>query len=187
MAKAALYVIRDDIQAVAGPLQLCAGQIAGTEAAVHVVRSLFNHANSDAILLVNASNAFNSLNRSVALHNIQQLCPSLACVLINTYCSPASLYVLGDTLLSEEETTQDDPLAMPMYAIAMIPLIRCLTESATRMMLVLVAGCLTCVCGGTSFVERDLVLATSPMLLKLGWLLRTVAVLMLKLFCRHEC
>ena len=132
MAKAALHVIRDDIQAVAGPLQLCAGQIAGTEPAVHVVRSLFNHADSDAILLVDASNAFNSLNCSVALHNIQQLRPSLACVLINTYRSPASLYVSGDTLLSEEGTTQGDPLAMPMYAIAMIPLIRCLTESITQ-------------------------------------------------------
>ena len=32
VAKAALYVIRDDIQAAAGPHQLCAGQIAGTEA-----------------------------------------------------------------------------------------------------------------------------------------------------------
>ena len=84
------------MQAVAGPLQLCAGQIAGTEAAVYVVRSLFGHADSDAILLVDASNAFNSLNRSVALHNIQKLCPSLACVLINTYRSPASLFVSGD-------------------------------------------------------------------------------------------
>ena len=109
------------------------GQIAGTEAAVHVVRSLFGYADSDAILLVDASNAFNSLNRSVALHNIQQLCPSLACVLINnTYRSPASLFISGDTLLSEEGTTQGDPLAMPMYAIAMIPLIRRLTGGITQ-------------------------------------------------------
>ena len=82
VAKAALYVIRDDIQAAAGPHQLCAGQIAGTEAAVHAV---FNDDDSDAILMVDATNAFNSLNRSVALHNIQQLCPPLARILINTY------------------------------------------------------------------------------------------------------
>ena len=37
VANAALYFIRDDIQAAAGPHQLCAGQIAGTEAAVHAV------------------------------------------------------------------------------------------------------------------------------------------------------
>ena len=69
VAKAALYIIRDAIQAAAGPHQLCAGQIAGTEAAVHAVRSVFNHDDSDAILLVDATNAFNSLNHSVALHN----------------------------------------------------------------------------------------------------------------------
>ena len=41
VAKAALYVIQDDIQAAAGPHQLCAGQVAGTEAAIHAVRSEF--------------------------------------------------------------------------------------------------------------------------------------------------
>ena len=132
MTKTALYVIRDDIQAAAGPHQLCAGQIVGTEAAVHVVRSVFNHNDSDVILLVDATNVFNSLNRSVALHNIQQLCPPLARILINTYHSPASLFVCGDTILSEEGTTQGKPLAMPIYAIAMIPLIRRLKNDVTQ-------------------------------------------------------
>ena len=109
VAKAALYIIPDDTQVAAGPHQLCAGQIAGTEAAVHAGRSVFDNDDSDAILLVDATNAFNSLNRSVALHNIQQLCPPLACVLINTYRSPASLFVSGDTILLEEGPTQGDP------------------------------------------------------------------------------
>ena len=96
--------------------------------AVYAVRSVFNHNDSDAILLVDATNAFNSLNCSVALHNIQQLCPPLARILINTYRSPASLFVSGDTILSEKGTT----LAMPMYAIAMIPLIRRLNNDVTQ-------------------------------------------------------
>ena len=132
VAKAPFYIIQDDIQAAAGPHQLCAGQIAETEAAVHAVRSVFSHDDNDVILLVDASNAFNSLNHSVALHNIQQLCPPLACVLINTYHFPASLFVSGDTKLSEEGTTQGGPLVMPMYAIAMIPLIRHLTDCVTQ-------------------------------------------------------
>ena len=51
--------------------QLCAGQINGTEAANHAVLSVFNHDDSDVILLINVLNATNnSLNHSIALHNI---------------------------------------------------------------------------------------------------------------------
>ena len=41
-------------------------------------------------------------------------------ILINTYCSPAGLFVDGDVLYSTEGTTQGDPLAMPFYALALI-------------------------------------------------------------------
>ena len=45
-------------------------------------------------------------------------------ILINTYRAPTELFVDGDTLLSQEGTTQRDPLAMPMYALATISLIK---------------------------------------------------------------
>ena len=77
-----------------------------------------------AVLLVDAKNAFNCLNREAALRNIQHLCPSLATILINTYRKPSHLYMDGSTLLSQEGTTQGDPLAMSMYAIGIIPLIQ---------------------------------------------------------------
>ena len=61
---------------------------------------MFNHDDSDAILLEDSANGFSSLNCSITLYNIQQLYPPLACVLINTYRSPASLSVSGDAILS---------------------------------------------------------------------------------------
>ena len=73
---------------------------------------------------MDGSNAFNSLNRLVALHNIHHLCPSLATVLINTYRAPTKLFVDGSVLYSSEGTTQGYPLAMPMYAPTTIPLIK---------------------------------------------------------------
>ena len=94
-----------DIQETAGTRQLCAGQSVGVEAAIHGVRVVFHRDNSEATQLVDASNAFNSLNCIVALHSIRHLCPSLATFLINTYRSPSALYVMGDTLASEEGTT----------------------------------------------------------------------------------
>ena len=69
------------------------------------------------MLLVGATNTFNSLSHQVALNNIRRL------ILINTYWGPRELFVDGDTLLSKEGTTQKDPLAMPMYVLATIPLI----------------------------------------------------------------
>ena len=124
IARAALFTIRPDVQTATGCIQLCGGQISGLEAAVHAVRSAFALDENEAVLLVDASNAFNSLNRQVALHNISRICPPLSTILINTYRAPTDLFVNGDTILSQEGTTQGDPLAMPMYAPATIPLIK---------------------------------------------------------------
>ena len=131
IAKAILFIVRQDIQEAAGSIQLCAGQIAGVEAAVHAVHSLFHNEETEAVLLVDASNAFNCLNRLTALHNIQRVCPSLSTALINTYRDSSELYVDGDVLLSQEGTTQGDPLAMPMFALATIPLIENLQNTVS--------------------------------------------------------
>ena len=63
IGKAVLATVKMDILEAVGPLQLCAGQDAGCEAAIHAMRSLFAEENTEAVLLVDASNAFNSLNR----------------------------------------------------------------------------------------------------------------------------
>jgi len=130
ISKAVLFALKADIQEAAGPMQLCAGQMAGIEAAVHAINASFQCANTEAVLLVDASNAFNSLNREAALHNIRHLCPSLATILINIYREATDLFVDGCTLLSQEGTTQGDPLAMPMYALATIPLIKHLSNAS---------------------------------------------------------
>ena len=124
VSKAILSITKGDVQEAAGSLQLCAGQIAGIEAAIHYVRTSFQSAEVEAVLLVDASNAFNSLNRNAALHNILYICPSLAKVLVNTYREATELFINDITLSSAEGTTQGDPLAMPMYALATVPLIR---------------------------------------------------------------
>ena len=105
-----------------GPLQLCAGQIAGCEAAVHAMGTIFSDDNTEAMIFVDASNAFNSLNRQATLLNSISVCPSLAPILINTYRIESWLFVDGQCLLSKEGTTQGDPLAMAMYAIGTKPL-----------------------------------------------------------------
>ena len=128
ISKAILFVIKGDIQEAAGATQLCGGQIAGIEAAVHAIRQLFSSDKTEAILLVDASNAFNSLSRVNALANIRHLCPPFFTVLTNIYRTSSELFLGPDTLLSQEGTTQGDPLAMPFYALATRPLMNKLSE-----------------------------------------------------------
>jgi len=124
IAKAVLYIVKQDVMDAASCLQLCAGQRTDCEAAVHAMRKIFANEGNEGNLLVDASNAFNSFNHCAALLNMFHLCPPLATILTNTYQSASHLFIDGSFLLSQEGTTQGDPLAMPMYAIGIIPVIR---------------------------------------------------------------
>jgi len=124
MGKAIMSVLKKDVMLAAGATQVCAGQEAGIEAIIHACTELFAADDADALLLVDATNAFNRLNRAAALHNIRFICPPFATVLMNFYQVPTRLFVAGGyELKSREGTTQGCPFAMAMYALGVIPLI----------------------------------------------------------------
>lgn len=131
ISKAILSVTRQHIQNTVGTYQLCAGIESGCEAAVHAINELYNNENSQGILIVDANNAFNSLNREAAILNIQRICPIFSKIVNNMYRNEANLYTSGTTLISAEGTTQGDPLAMPIYALATLPLIKKIASSDT--------------------------------------------------------
>ena len=85
---------------------------------IHAVSQVFVEEGTHGILLIDASNAFNQMNRSVALHNIQITCKEMSLYIINTYRSPSRLFICGGgEILSQEGTTKGDPLAIPWYSI----------------------------------------------------------------------
>ena len=94
---------------------------------MHCIRQLYEDNDIEALLFVDATNAFNSLNREVALRNSLHLCPSLGRVLTNIYREGACLYIDGEVIRSAKGTTQGDPMAMAMYAVGISPLIQRLT------------------------------------------------------------
>ena len=118
-------VVREDIQDSTGPLQVCAGHLSGCEAAVHSMRQVFEALNTHAVILVDASNAQSS-------RNIHNLCPALSKVLVNTYREDIQLFIKGEVILSQEGTTQGDPLAMAMYTITITPLINRLESTGIK-------------------------------------------------------
>ena len=132
IGKAVMRTEKHDLQDAMGTLQFCAGQDAGCEVAVHAMTHIFAEDDIEVVILVDASYAFNRLDRQVTLLNCEGICPSLSPIPINTYHSDSLLFVDGQCLLSKEGTTQGDPLAMVMYTIATQPLIRRLDGNAKQ-------------------------------------------------------
>ena len=62
ICKAIASILSLDILDTIGSQQLCASHTSGCEAAVHAARSIFSDPAIEALLTVDATNAFNSLN-----------------------------------------------------------------------------------------------------------------------------
>ena len=85
---------------------------------------MYNDENNDVVLLADARNAFDSLNREVFLHNISYICPEISVFIKNCSNSPSRLCIIGGKeLKSNEGTTQSGPISMTIYGIGVTPLI----------------------------------------------------------------
>ena len=101
------------------------------EAIIHAMTQRYAEMASDGLLLVDADNCFNRINRNVIRHNVAVLCPVLSMVIENFYCSASRLFVnegwgSGREFGSFEGTTQGCPLGSAMCAIGIMPLINLL-------------------------------------------------------------
>lgn len=89
--------------------------------------NIFKDNETEAVSLVDASNALTLLNHLVALHKVQVLCPQFSPILINTYREISRMVFLEkNEIMSREDTTQGDNLEMSFYAIGITPLLRSL-------------------------------------------------------------
>lgn len=150
VGKCIMEVVKEDVRIAAGNLQVCAGHQAGGEAAIHAIREIYEQDECQGVMLVDASNAFNTLNRKTAIHNIKRKCPSFAPYVENTYRQPADLFIVsrdrmekGEKIESREGTTQGDPIAMAMYALGLSVLQSKISYETTRVKQVAYADDLT--------------------------------------------
>ena len=105
------FATRVDVELSCGADQLCGGVRSGIEGAIRAMTGLFSqHAVSSGwgVLLVDASNAFNSLNRAALLWNVRVLWPRCSRFVFNTYQGWATLVLRGsqEFLYSMEGVTQ---------------------------------------------------------------------------------
>ena len=123
-AKAMVLAVGIDVQELCGADQLCSGAKAGIEAAIHAMKEIFAAEETEGLLLVDASNAFNVISRAATLWNCRVLWPRCSVFLFNSYRGFAVIIVKSlqadgrkgkrapFPLLSREGTTQGCPLAM---------------------------------------------------------------------------
>ena len=84
---------------------------------------------TDAVLLIDAENAFNSKNHKVMLHNLEYICPIIATYIINCYETQSRLFIVGGgEILSSKGTTQGESTAMGAYALGILSLIKFLHQ-----------------------------------------------------------
>ena len=81
------------------------------------MRRIWEDEDTEAILFVDAANAFNALNRKAALHNVQYTCPELSTFVKNIYNGEAERFLSNSTVIiySREGTTQGGPELMGFY------------------------------------------------------------------------
>ena len=133
ISKSVVHTLKKDIIRAVGNLQVCAGHESGCEVAIHAMSQIFNKEDSEAVLLIDAFNAFNTVDRKLFLHNVSVICPEIAVLVRNCYSLPSRLFIIGGSeLKSCEGTTQRAPATMVIYAIA-ISLLLMLVDQAEKL------------------------------------------------------
>ena len=112
---------------------MCAGLKAGIKGGIHAIQQIWDDNNNDdewGFLLVDAKNAFNELNRTLMLWTVRHLWPSGAKFAFNCYKHHSTLIIRSSkiedmaSISSEEGVTQGDVLAMILYGLALLPIIK---------------------------------------------------------------
>ncbi|CAH0407375.1 unnamed protein product [Chilo suppressalis] len=125
LSKCMIEATSSEVTEACGQLQLCSGLSSGIEGAVHAMKDAFQkecHPRSNwGMLLVDANNAFNAVNRQLELWQARIHWPHCARFLYNTYNGHAEL-VFRDS---------GTRLYMPLYALATLPIINKLKSENT--------------------------------------------------------
>ena len=128
IGKAITNVTGEDLCDTFGVEQLAGGIEGGIEGSIHALRTLYEEKKNEGfgLLMLDAANAFNSINRKAALINAKTEWPRASTFLYNSYQCPAELVIKNTEkrIFSREGTTQGDPMSMLFYGMALMPLIR---------------------------------------------------------------
>ena len=109
IGKAVVHTLKEDIIRSVGKIQACAGHELGYEAAIHAMSQIFKGEDWEAVRLIDASNGFNALNRTLFLQNINVIYPEIAVFVRNCYSLSLRLFIIGGSELKSCERLREIP------------------------------------------------------------------------------
>jgi hypothetical protein len=113
------------------PLQVGVGVRGGGEALVHAFNRVVEARQTDgslSLLQLDFQNAFNLVSRPRFVAQIRALCPDLLPYVLSCYGGAAHLFVGHHLVSAQRGVHQGDPLAPLLFALAIHPFIRSLSE-----------------------------------------------------------
>ena len=128
IAKLGCRSVLQDLGLHLRPHQMGFGTPSGTEAIVHATQNFISCKTSGVILKLDYANAFNSVFRSQILHVARDHVPHLYPFILQSYGSPSRLFYGEKFIPSEEGLQQGDPLAPPLFCLAINELVSSLTS-----------------------------------------------------------
>ena len=138
-SKCVSRAVQADAVRILSPLQVGVGIPVGCEAIVHSVSSVLEDPNISpddrCILLVDFSNAFNSVNREHMFREVRARIPSMASWLECCYGSQPPLHLGNRTILSCCGVQQGDPLGPLGFALALHPIIEKVKRSVPGLLI----------------------------------------------------
>ena len=111
-------------------LQMGNGITGGNEAIVHTLRDASEamETNGYVILTIDASNAFNCIDRRLALETMHDKIPELYLTSLNTYGSPSYTVINGTKHPVEQGTSQGCPHAGSFFNVGLANLVDSITD-----------------------------------------------------------
>ena len=138
-SKCVAKAVQSEALRVLAPLQVGVGVPAGCEAIVHSMADVLEDSSIPPegrfTLLVDFSNAFNSVDRGAMFREVRSRIPSMAAWIENCYGSQPILHLGEQTILSSCGVQQGDPLGPLGFALALHPIVEKIKEKVPGLLI----------------------------------------------------